>query len=213
MSKITIKNYVDQELPVVIFRKPAVDPSLQAVAWKVVVVGVGGKHPGTGELIPGIAITSIPGQYSVYASYPVDSSGPYGGYQTAALSFEGTTARFIIAGESAQPDAALLTRSWEDTVENVLRVENQFKIGVWVHVTKDGHQVRKPQVVATGEILTEDVQMPFYAAIAFQLEPGDVLDPDKFSSKATEVMEGGTLVITENEVGVRTITAYQSEDS
>jgi hypothetical protein len=195
MSQITIVNNTDQGevVRVAIYKKPILTPTLATIAWKVVA-----PPPSSGQ-----TIVQIPESYTAYANYsydPDEREDPNAGNRTAILNFSETTARFVIGTSSSQDNranAANITQDFTNLVRNEVRMENRFGYGVWSHITKDGDDIYAPQILWPGAVRMEDIRASLYLAVVAEfLDKGDRLVDEEIGLTETELLEGGTAVVT-----------------
>lgn len=76
-------------------------------------------------------------------------------------------------------------------------MENNFGVGVWGHITKDGDEIYPPQVIWPSGIRMEDIRSSYYVAVVAQfVNKGARLVDAEISVTECEVLEGGTVTVT-----------------
>src|SRR3954464_5201670 len=101
MSQITIINGSTDLVRVAIYKKPVLQPTLDSVAWQIVAPPPGGQ-----------TVVPIPEDYQAFAQYSLDLNNPdptspgLTVYQTNGVSFNETSARFVISSVSSQDTQA-----------------------------------------------------------------------------------------------------------
>lgn len=195
MSTITIINNASngEVVRIALYKKPLSQPNLQSIAWKVI------APPPSG----GCTTVNIPDVYEAYASYsldPAERNDPNAGSRTQVLPFGENTARFLINSTDSQDrraSAASIVQTFDGLVLNEVRMENNFGVGVWGHITKDGDEVYPPQVIWPSGVRMEDVRSSFFVAVVAQfVNKGARLVDAEISVTEAEVLEGGTVIVT-----------------
>lgn len=195
MSNITIVNSTAnaEVVRVAIYKKPQSQPDLQTIAWKII------APPPNG----GSTVVVIPNTYEAFASYsfdPIERNSPYAGSRTQSLEFGENTARFLIdsvGSQDTRSNAASITQTFTGLVLNEVRMENNFGVGVWGHITKDGDEIYPPQVIWPSGIRMEDIRSSYYVAVVAQfVNKGARLVDAEISVTECEVLEGGTVTVT-----------------
>lgn len=190
MSKITLINKTDEMVRLALFMTPALNPNLATIAWRIVSPPPGGS-----------TTVDIPADFAVQARYSGDPSNPSNlENTTAAVAFAETTAAFSvdsIVSQDRQATGAVIHQEFNDLVLNEVRVANHYPIGVEVSILKDGDPIYPPQVVWPGGLLMEDVRGSISVAVVSQFTTkGQKLVQEEFSLTRTEVLDGGTLLVT-----------------
>ncbi len=190
MSKITLINRTDEMVRLALFRMPVLRPTLAAIAWKIVSPPPGGSTS-----------VNLPSDFAVQGRYSGDPSNPANlDTTTATVAFAETTAAFsidAIASEDRQATGAVIHQTFTDLVLNEVRVVNHYPIGVEVAILSDGDPIYGPQVVWPGGLLLEDIRSPIYVAVVSQFAAkGQRLVQEEFDLTRTEVLDGGSLVVT-----------------
>ncbi|MEM1203208.1 MAG: hypothetical protein AAGN66_08265 [Acidobacteriota bacterium] len=190
MSQITLLNQTDEVVRVAIFKKPVIQPSLATIAWQIADTPPGGQ-----------AVVNVPSNFEAYARYSLDPNNPEATeFTTNKIPFNETTAKFdvnSVVSQDRQASGAHLEQSFTDLVMNEVRMVNNFGIGVWGHITKDGDDIYAPQVIWPGAVLMEDIRSSLYLAVVGQFTyKGDRLVQEEISLTETEILEGGTATVT-----------------
>ncbi len=195
MSQITIINGSTDLVRVAIYKKPVLQPTLDSVAWQIVAPPPGGQ-----------TVVPIPEDYQAFAQYSLDLNNPdptssgLTVYQTNVVSFNETSARFIISSvrsQDTQASGAVLSQVFTDLVLNEVRMENNFGIGVLSHIQKAGQDIYAPQVLWPGGVRMEDIRTSFYLAVVsqFQYQGGSLVDEETQMTE-TPILEGSTATVT-----------------
>ncbi|MBW8879193.1 MAG: hypothetical protein JF614_29990 [Acidobacteria bacterium] len=195
MSQITIINGSTDLVRVAIYKKPVLQPTLDSVAWQIVAPPPGGQ-----------TVVPIPEDYQAFAQYSLDLNNPdptspgLTVYQTNVVSFNETSARFVISSVSSQDtqaSGAVMSQVFTDLVLNEVRMENNFGIGVLSHVQKAGQDIYAPQVLWPGGVRMEDIRTSFYLAVVsqFQYQGGTLVDEETQMTE-TLILEGSTATVT-----------------
>jgi hypothetical protein len=190
MSSVTLKNSTNEVVSLALYKVPVVRPGLDAIAWKIV-----SPPPG------GYATVNIPDSHAVTARYSGNSADPASlDTQTAALAFSETTAAFsidAIASQDRHASGAVITQRFEDLVMNEVRIVNNYGVGVEAAILLDGSPIYAPQVVWPGALLVEDIRSSIHVAVVAPFtRKGDRLVQAEYGLTQTEVLEGGTLIVT-----------------
>ena len=192
MSQITILNQTDDQetVRIAVYKKPIIRPTLQTIAWQIV-----DPPP------DGLSVVNVPADYTVFAEYSMDPNNPDAPqYTTNTIDFTELTARFEINSVDSQDkraSGAVIEQKFDDLVMNEVRITNNFGIGVWAHVQKDGVDVYPAQVLWPGGLLMEDIRSYLYLAVVSQFTyRGDSLVQEEISLTETPILEGGTATVT-----------------
>ena len=191
MSQITIINQTEEEtVRVAVFQKPIIRPRLPTIAWQIAAPPPGGK-----SVIP------IAADYTIFARYSMDPNRPDAIQNTTnTISFTETTARFDIESHESQDrraHGAVVEQKFNGLVLNEVRVTNNFGMGVWGHIQKDGTDVFAPQVIWPGAVLMEDLRSKLYLAVVNGLTwLGDNLVPEEISLTETPILEDQVATVT-----------------
>jgi hypothetical protein len=195
MSQITIINDSTDLVRIAIYKKPVLQPALGTIAWQIVAPPPGGQ-----------TVVPIPEDYQAFAQYSLDLNNPdptnpnLTVYQTNVVSFNETSARFVInsvLSQDLQAPGAVINQVFTDLVLNEVRMENNFGIGVLSHIQKAGQDVYPPQVLWPGGVRMEDIRTTFYLAVVsqFQYQGGNLVDEETQMTE-TPILEGGTATVT-----------------
>lgn len=190
MSKITLINHTAEMVCLALFKQPVLRPGLDSIAWQVVSPPPGGQ-----------ATVNIPDSYGVMARYSSNPADPANlNTQTPIIAFSETTAAFsidAIASQDRHASGAVITQRFDDLVLNEVRVVNDYGIGVEVSILLDGSPIYAPQVVWPGGLLVEDIRGGIYVAVVASFTGnGHRLVQAEYSQTQTQLLEGGTLVVT-----------------
>lgn len=195
-SNLTVINGSTDLVRVAIYKKPSRQPSLQTIAWKIV------APPPLG----GQTTVAVPAAYQTFINYsfdPVERENPDGGNRTAPMSFDETTARFVVTStttDDGMQNVALLSRSFQDLVLNEVHLDNDAGFGVWGHILKDGADIFPPRVISPGRTLIEDVRSTLYLALVDQfVYVGNRLVQEELDLTETPILEGQTATVTGNQ--------------
>ncbi len=195
MSILTFINNTDkgEVVRLALYKKSLTRPDLESVAWKII------APPSSG----GSQTVVVPDSYEAFVTCPGeddDLTDPSAGLTTQRIAFGENTARFLIRGSSSQDrraTAPTITQTFTDLVLNEVRMENNFGTGVWGHITMGGDEIYSPQVIWPSGILMEDVRSTLYVAVVAQfVSKGSRLVDEEISVTETEVLEGGTIIVT-----------------
>lgn len=195
MSSITIVNNSTELVRIAIYKKPVRQPMLDTIAWQVIAPPPGGQ-----------TVVPIPEDYQVFGEYSLDPNNPSPLSPTATvnktnvLDFDETTARFQLLSVSSQDkraSGAYINQVFDNLVLNEVRLENNFGLGVLSHIQKDGVDIYPPQVLWPGAVRIEDVRSTLYlAAVGQFVYQGSRLVDEEIQMTETEILEGGTAVVT-----------------
>ncbi|MEM9556177.1 MAG: hypothetical protein AAGC60_18105 [Acidobacteriota bacterium] len=192
MSQITIINQTEdhETVRIAVYKKPVVRPTLQTIAWQIV------NPPPDGQ-----CVVPVPADYTVFAEYSDDPNNPQDPqYTTNTIAFSELTARFDInsvTSQDRQASGAFIEQKFDDLVMNEVRVTNNYGMGVWGHIQKDGTDVYPAQVIWPGGVLLEDLRSFLYLAVVGQFTyRGDDLVQEEISLTETPILEGGTATVT-----------------
>ncbi|MEM9556181.1 MAG: hypothetical protein AAGC60_18125 [Acidobacteriota bacterium] len=192
MSQITIQNQTanDESVRVAVYKKPIVRPGTPTIAWQIV------DPPPAGQ-----SVVVVPADYTVFGQYSDEPNNPDGPqYTTNMITFNELTARFEITAVTS-PDrratGARIEQTFDDLVMNEVRVKNQFRLGVWGHIQKDGVDVYPAQVIWPGGLLVEDLRSKVYVAVVNPFtHRGGRLVREETSLTEAAIPDGGTATVT-----------------
>ncbi|MBB3823471.1 hypothetical protein FHT03_003516 [Xanthomonas arboricola] len=190
MSKITLINQTDETVRLALFQKPVKNPTLATIAWQIVAPPPGGSSS-----------VEIPSDFSVQASYSNDPTNPSNlDTSTKPVSFSETSASFSIDGlvsQDRRANGAVINQTFTDLVLNEVRVVNNFSIGAETTIYRGGDAIYEAQVIWPGGLFLEDVRTSMYVAVISQFTyKGQRLVQEELSLTETEVLEGGSLIVT-----------------
>jgi hypothetical protein len=194
MSILTFINNTDngEVVRLALYKKSLTRPDLQSVAWKIIA-----PPPNGGQRV------QVPENYESFITCPSpddDRSDPMAGSITQRIPFGENTARFIIKSSDSQDrraTAPTITQTFTDLVLNEVRIENHFATGVWGHITMGGDEIYSPQVIWPSGIMMEDVRSTFYVAVVAQfVNKGSRLVDEEISVTETQMLDGGTMIVT-----------------
>ncbi|APP85586.1 hypothetical protein BI317_16820 [Xanthomonas hortorum pv. gardneri] len=190
MSKITLINQTDETVRLALFQKPVKNPTLATIAWQIVAPPPGGTSS-----------VEIPSDFSVQASYSNDPTNPSNlDTSTKPVSFSETSASFSIDGlvsQDRRANGAVINQTFTDLVLNEVRVVNNFSIGAETTIYRGGDAIYEAQVIWPGGLFLEDVRTSMYVAVISQFTyKGQRLVQEELSLTETEVLEGGSLIVT-----------------
>jgi len=193
MAQIKLINNTMENIRIAVFKKPYKAPSLKVIAWRIEAL------PNNG----GNTVVQVPSNYDVYINYsqdPAQRDDPYGGIQTAPITLDLQTAKFLISEERTNDNnatVATIKRVFSDIVGNEIQMENQASFGVWGHILLDGQDVYPPQIITPGRTLMEDVRSPLYLAVIDEFVfQGTVVKVEELSSLPVEVLTGDIVTVT-----------------
>jgi hypothetical protein len=195
MSILTFINNTDngEVVRLALYKKSLTRPDLQSVAWKII------APPPSG----GCSRVPVPQNYESFITCPGpddDLTDPMAGSTTQRIAFGENTARFIINSSNSQDrraSAPTITQTFTDLVLNEVRIENNFGNGVWGHITMGGDEIYAPQVIWPSGIMMEDVRSTFYVAVVAQfVNKGSRLVDEEISVTESQVLDGGTMMVT-----------------
>ncbi|MDO0843905.1 hypothetical protein [Xanthomonas campestris] len=190
MSKITLINQTDETVRLALYQKPIRNPTLATIAWQVVAPPPGGS-----------STVDIPSEFSVQARYSSDPTNPSNlDTSTKPVSFSETSASFSIDGVVSQDrraNGAVLNQAFTDLVPSEVRVFNNFSIGAETTLHRGGDAIYEAQVIWPGSLFLENIESSMYVAVISQFTyKGQRLVQEELSLTETEVLEGGTLIVT-----------------
>ncbi|WP_127165839.1 hypothetical protein [Xanthomonas euvesicatoria] len=190
MSKITLINQTDETVRLALFQKPVKNPTLATIAWQIVAPPPGGSSS-----------VEIPSDFSVQARYSNDPTNPSNlDTSTRPVSFSETSASFSIDGlvsQDRRANRAVINQTFTNLVLNEVRVVNNFSIGAETTIYRGGDAIYEAQVIWPGGLFLEDVRSSMYVAVISQFTyKGQRLVQEELSLTETEVLEGGTLIVT-----------------
>lgn len=189
MSKLILRNQTAEVVRLAVFKQPVVNPTLATIAWMIAEPPPGGQQT-----------IDIPDDLSVFAQYSNDPSNPSNLVcETAHIPFSETTASFQInslMSQDRRASGAVITQTFNNLVMNEVRVYNNYSIGCLTTIAKNGDAIYAPQVIWPGGLFLEDVRSSFYVAVVSQFTyKGQRLVQEEFSQTQTEVLEGGSIVV------------------
>lgn len=190
MSKITLINQTDETVRLALYQKPIRNPTLATIAWQVAAPPPGGS-----------STVDIPSDFSVQARYSNDPTNPSNlDTSTKPVSFSETAAAFSIDNfvlQDGRANGAVINQTFTDLVLNEVRVINNFSIGAETTIYRGGDAIYEAQVIWPGGLFLEDVRSSMYVAVISQFTyKGQRLVQEELSLTETEVLEGGTLIVT-----------------
>ena len=119
MSTITIINNTKENIRIAVFKKPCKYPDAPVIAWHLALLPRDGGNTNM----------TIPEDYGVFAGYNFSEGNGDTGLEdrTKTIDFSEVTARFMVESDSSQgKNIAVIRRSYDELVENEIRIENQF---------------------------------------------------------------------------------------
>ncbi|MEA9911581.1 hypothetical protein XcmpCFBP7700_02860 [Xanthomonas campestris] len=190
MSKITLINQTEETVRLALFQKPVKNPTLATIAWQIVAPPPGGS-----------STVDIPSDFSVQARYSNDPTNPSNlDTSTKPVTFSETSASFSIDGlvsQDRRANGAVINQTFTDMVLNEVRVVNNFSIGAETSIYRGGDAIYEAQVIWPGGLFLEDVRTSMYVAVISQFTyKGQRLVQEELSLTETEVLEGGSLIVT-----------------
>ncbi|WP_127165837.1 hypothetical protein [Xanthomonas euvesicatoria] len=183
-------NQTNETVRLALFQKPVMNPTLATIAWQVVAPPPGGS-----------STVDIPSDFSVQARYSNDPTNPSNlDTSTKPVSFSETTAAFSIdhfVSQDRRANGAVINQTFTDLVLNELRVVNNFSIGAETTIYRGGDAIYEAQVIWPGGLFLEDVRSSMYVAVISRFTyKGQRLVQEELSLTETEVLEGGSLIVT-----------------
>ncbi|KHL59196.1 hypothetical protein OZ10_02825 [Xanthomonas cannabis pv. cannabis] len=183
-------NQTNETVRPALFQKPVMNPTLATIAWQVVAPPPGGS-----------STVDIPSDFSVQARYSNDPTNPSNlDTSTRPVSFSETTAAFSIDHfvlQDGRANGAVINQTFTHLFPDKVCVVNNYSIGAETAIYRGGDAIYEAQVIWPGGLFLEDLRTNMYVAVISQFTyKGQRLVQEELSLTETEVLEGGTLIVT-----------------